>query len=257
MKKYIATLVVAAATLTSYAQINFRTGSPELEKELNTINKDAKGDIGGFKQQLEELHHVGIRQIDGLLAKVKEPAEALLALRIHSITNTPLDRIMQSYSTNRDQGWGKIAKDMGIKPGSPEFHALKNGKKSGLSGGFTIGKDQSVIKYNKKHPDSPIRIDLPGYPIGVSKSNGNGNSGKGKPQGNSANGKQGGGNGNASHGNSNAKGGGNVIQGNTKGNGGTSQGNSKAGGGQGNAKSGGGNPGGSKGGGGNGKGKGK
>lgn len=242
MKKYIATLVVAAATLTSYAQINFRTGSPEFEKELNTINREAKGDLIGFKQRLEEQHHVGIRQIDGLLSKLREPAEALIALRIHSITNTPLDRIMQSYSTNRDQGWGKIAKDMGIKPGSPEFHALKNGKKSGFSGGFTIGKDQSVIKYNQKHPNNPIRIDGHGNTKGVVKSTGNGNSGKGKPQGNTPNKSS------AGKSNGNAKSGENDKAGGSKGNGGGAQGNGKSGGG---------NQGGPKGGGGNGKGKGK
>jgi hypothetical protein len=30
-------------------------------------------------------------------------------------------------TTKKGQGWGVIAKSLGIKPGSPEFHALKRG----------------------------------------------------------------------------------------------------------------------------------
>jgi hypothetical protein len=31
------------------------------------------------------------------------------------------------YKQSKGKGWGVIAKELGIKPGSPEFHALKRG----------------------------------------------------------------------------------------------------------------------------------
>lgn len=149
MKKYIAALVVVSTTIfSSIAQIDFRTGSPEFEKELNTLNKEAKGDLTSFKRTLEEQHHVGIQQIDNILSKVTEPVEALLALRIHSITEAPIDRVMQSYSANKNKGWGKIAQDLGIKPGSPEFHALKNGSKGSNKGKNTSTQGNSNSKGN-------------------------------------------------------------------------------------------------------------
>lgn len=37
------------------------------------------------------------------------------------------DAVYQVYQPNRKKGWGVIAKELGIKPGSPEFHALKRG----------------------------------------------------------------------------------------------------------------------------------
>jgi hypothetical protein len=35
--------------------------------------------------------------------------------------------VVDVYKKNRGKGWGVIAKSLGIKPGSPEFHALKRG----------------------------------------------------------------------------------------------------------------------------------
>lgn len=34
---------------------------------------------------------------------------------------------IQTYKANKCKGCGIIAKELGIKPGSAEFHALKNG----------------------------------------------------------------------------------------------------------------------------------
>jgi len=33
----------------------------------------------------------------------------------------------QKYKSDKGQGWGALAKSLGIKPGSREFHALKRG----------------------------------------------------------------------------------------------------------------------------------
>jgi hypothetical protein len=32
-----------------------------------------------------------------------------------------------TYQASKGKGWGVIAKELGIKPGSPAFHALKEG----------------------------------------------------------------------------------------------------------------------------------
>lgn len=43
-------------------------------------------------------------------------------------TQKPTDQVVQVYKANQGKGWGVIAKRMGIKPGSAEFHALKSGE---------------------------------------------------------------------------------------------------------------------------------
>lgn len=215
MKKYFATILVVSTVLLSYGQINFRTGDPQFERELNVLNAKAKTDLEAFKQTIVKQHEIGIQQVENVLSKVSEPVEALLAFRLATITKTPINQVITTYSVNRDKGWGKMAQEMGIKPGSPEFHALKNGKKQGLSGGFTIGKDQSIVQYNKKHPSKPIKINGHGNPKHVVKNQVK--SDKGNPQKNSSHGNPGSkGNGNVSHGNSGNKGNGNASHGNSK-----------------------------------------
>jgi hypothetical protein len=49
-----------------------------------------------------------------------------LILELAKILKKPVDDVFTVYKSNRGKGWGAISKELGIKPGSPEFHALKN-----------------------------------------------------------------------------------------------------------------------------------
>ena len=51
---------------------------------------------------------------------------------------------MGTYGAKKGQGWGAIAKDLGIKPGSAEFHALKNG-----DFGYTMDRSGKGEKHGK------------------------------------------------------------------------------------------------------------
>ena len=51
-----------------------------------------------------------------------------------------IDDVIISYKKNKEKGWGVIAKEMGIKPGSPEFHALKGKTKTRKDKGKSEGK---------------------------------------------------------------------------------------------------------------------
>jgi hypothetical protein len=50
-----------------------------------------------------------------------------MVFQLGRMSNKPPDTVLHTYQTSRDKGWGAIAKELGIKPGSPEFHALKSG----------------------------------------------------------------------------------------------------------------------------------
>ena len=64
-----------------------------------------------------------------------EAGEIYLALEIAKLSKTPVDEVITIYKNNKSKGWGYIAKEAGIKPGSPEFHQMKNMKPG------TVGAD--------------------------------------------------------------------------------------------------------------------
>jgi hypothetical protein len=37
------------------------------------------------------------------------------------------ERVIEKYESGKGKGWGALAKSLGIRPGSKEFHALKQG----------------------------------------------------------------------------------------------------------------------------------
>jgi len=109
------------------AQFAFRSGSVELDTDLNSINANAKLDFGKFKTNLSLNYNVSQKKIDYMSASLKmQPAEIYFALEIGKYSNRPIDDVIAVYQNDKSKGWGYIAKQMGIKPGSEAFHALKN-----------------------------------------------------------------------------------------------------------------------------------
>ena len=50
-----------------------------------------------------------------------------MVLRLAEMSRQPTDYVVDQYRSGSGKGWGALAKNLGIKPGSKEFHALKNG----------------------------------------------------------------------------------------------------------------------------------
>jgi hypothetical protein len=46
-------------------------------------------------------------------------------LELGRIAKKPPATVLEVYKKNKSQGWGAVAQAVGIKPGSPEFKALK------------------------------------------------------------------------------------------------------------------------------------
>ncbi len=142
MKK-IATMLFALGVFLSNAQnfsLQAKSGDVELDASLNDINVKAKLDLPLFKKDLAVEFSIGEPQVDKLIVDMKmSPADAYMTLQVADMTKKEPDVVAKSYTVNKDKGWGVIAKEMGIKPGSPEFHALKGkvkGKKDkGNKGG--------------------------------------------------------------------------------------------------------------------------
>lgn len=142
-------LVLAFIVYTASAQISFNTGNPQLDSDLNVINAYAISDIGSFKAEMRLSYNLTEKNFDYMHGSLQmEPGEIYLAVEISKIAKTSLDNVISIYQTDKSKGWGYIAKQAGIKPGSAEFHQLKNNANSKKEKG--PGKKQSQAKGNQK-----------------------------------------------------------------------------------------------------------
>lgn len=135
LNSLLAVLILFLGIQFSNAQISFKTGDASLEAELNVLNDEAKKDLSTFKQQIVTDFGVTKQTVENLLEKALEPAEIILSGRIADIAGKSMEDVVSSYEKNKDKGWGQVAKDLGIKPGSPEFHALKGKSNKGKGKG--------------------------------------------------------------------------------------------------------------------------
>ena len=91
------------------------------------LNIKAEADRDGFRAQLSTRFHIGDAQVKVVLGNVDSPADAYMVLRLGEMSSKPYDYVLNKYRTEKNRGWGVMAKSLGIKPGSKEFHALKEG----------------------------------------------------------------------------------------------------------------------------------
>lgn len=101
---------------------------------LNNLNVRAEADSSGFRVQLATRFRVGDATVKAVIGNVAEPSDAYMIFRLGELSHRPVNEVMKVYRTNRHRGWGVMAKELGIKPGSREFHALKRGEDLGGGG---------------------------------------------------------------------------------------------------------------------------
>lgn len=94
---------------------------------MKDFNIKAQADPSGFKASLATRFKIGSAQIDAVISNTQKPADAYMIFRLGEMSKQPIETVMQRYRTGKGKGWGNLAKSLGIKPGSPEFHALKRG----------------------------------------------------------------------------------------------------------------------------------
>lgn len=146
-------VVVVCSVLLSLAASAAVAGDFDWLKELNV---KAVNDPSGFKAQLAARFKIGDTQVSTVIGNVSQPADAYMVLRLGEMSGQPVDRVTETYKSGKGQGWGKLAKSLGIKPGSPEFHALKrghdlNGGDGGKGQGKGKGKKEKKEKKHKKN----------------------------------------------------------------------------------------------------------
>ncbi len=87
----------------------------------------AEADPSGFRARLATRFKIGDTQIKIVINNVEKPADAYMLLRLGEMSKQPTKYVIEKYKSGKGKGWGALAKSLGIKPGSKEFHALKRG----------------------------------------------------------------------------------------------------------------------------------
>ena len=91
------------------------------------LNVRAEADPSGFRAQLSTRFKIGDAQVKVVLGNVDRPADAYMVFRLGEMSSRSNDYVLSKYRAKKSKGWGALAKSLGIKPGSREFHALKQG----------------------------------------------------------------------------------------------------------------------------------
>ncbi len=94
---------------------------------IRNFNIQADADPSGFRARLATRFKIGDAHINMVLNNVENPSDAYMVFRFGEMSNQPTARVIEKYKSVKGHGWGDIAKSLGIKPGSKEFHALKRG----------------------------------------------------------------------------------------------------------------------------------
>lgn len=95
---------------------------------INDFNIKAEADPSGFKAKLETRFNIGGAEVNAVLSTVDNSADAYILFRLGEMSGQPTQEIIRKYKSGNRKGWGVLAKNLGIKPGSKEFKALKNGE---------------------------------------------------------------------------------------------------------------------------------
>jgi hypothetical protein len=111
---------------------------------VKDFNIRVQADPTGFRARIAARFQIGDAQITAVLGNVPTPADAYIVLRLGEISRHPTDYVLREYKTSKGKGWGVMAKSLGIKPGSEEFHALKKGQD-------LYNGNQGKAKGKKKH----------------------------------------------------------------------------------------------------------
>ena len=144
--------VVLAQEDTAKIVIEPKTGDVEFDATLGELNIEAEGNLPEFLNRLSIAYNIPEESLEPLISEEEmAPADVYMTAAIAEITETPLQEVVEEYKNNQGQGWGVIAKRLGIKPGSEEFHLLKQG---------TLGELEAIRGQVKSKGKS--KTDAPG-----------------------------------------------------------------------------------------------
>jgi hypothetical protein len=103
-----------------------KTGDNDLDVVLSNLNVEAGVHVDAFVSELSISYTIPKVQIEDLVYNMRMPVgDVFLSVWLASSMKKPLSVVVNEYGAEKDKGWGVVAKNLGIKPGSDAFHSLK------------------------------------------------------------------------------------------------------------------------------------
>jgi hypothetical protein len=121
------------------------TGDRKLDSLLGKINEQAKADPDGIVHQLSLRHNIPEEEI----RQVRERhhlsyGDTYMAAALSRISKRPIGVVAEEYNQDQGRGWGVMAMNMGIKPGSPEFMQMEANARGSVDHIKTLAKDKKA-----------------------------------------------------------------------------------------------------------------
>lgn len=91
------------------------------------LNLRSDSDPHAYRSGLASRFGLPESELNVVLKSAGAPADAYMVLRLSELSGRSHEDVLRHYHENKHKGWGAMAKDLGIKPGSSEFKALKSG----------------------------------------------------------------------------------------------------------------------------------
>ncbi len=132
MKNFcFAVLFFSSFLFAQEVKVQFETGDPEINQHLKEVNAYAKAEYEMFKNDLSLKFGITTRDVDRYVREEKvRPGDLYYACALSSVAGKRVNDVIVLYKEKK--GWGAVAQDLGIKPGSREFHVLKGKSISGI-----------------------------------------------------------------------------------------------------------------------------
>jgi hypothetical protein len=139
-------LGLATAAQAQTIGYNIRTGDVWVDTRLGEINDYGRRYRDPFVEEMTGYYGAPRSLVDELLDRRRwAPGDVYYACALARSLGRPCLDVVREYDRHPGQGWGAVAQRMGIKPGSPAFHALKRGAVQTYDHwGYPIRIDQSV-----------------------------------------------------------------------------------------------------------------
>ena len=133
------------------------TAHADLDLYIHDLDISARADLGNYRAKLGVRFGVSNSELEILFETVETPAEVAVLLWLGEQSQQSVNNVLKIYQHHKSNGWGTMAKSLGIKPGSPTFHALKRGDLNLSLYQFEKHKNTNA-KCNKKNKKSTRQI---------------------------------------------------------------------------------------------------
>lgn len=145
MRTFFVAILTLFVTSAVFCQ-TYNSGDKELDANLKSINLEANKNLSQFKLDITKTYATSEAKVNTMFSIGMTAGDVYIAFEIATITRKPIDDVITVYKRSKSKGWGAMAKELGIKPGSAEFHKLKGNcknksdKKAKTSNGNSSGK---------------------------------------------------------------------------------------------------------------------